>query len=698
MRDPLLEQSEGYLARRRRLRDVAVVQWHEFPDAPTLTADLAEWCRGAFKTASLPQRPGSRLRLIRRLALHDVPLFGTREPALDLDQLRDSFDAMLGRVEHDGHPLASWMLGHAMARLAIDELAAGRAQRHLLSLDFADADLAYDAFHESLKAQLADIPLARATLLRFLREHVAAICREPGIATAPHEKDDFEAYVRQWAANPDLDRLWRGQGHWFPTHYGDLKLAIDLLASDRSAVLESLDMIRYPQPLEDLFTHFDIRHDRDEIAACLRDAPPASDDGMSWSGSHLAPLLLRVVDRHAEELWRVAAATDNPSDVSRTRTTLAEWFRHLAHVVMQRPDGRFLGTQWLLLKLADERLNRRLPASSGDTAGAPEPHLPFGTLLWWIVSALAAAGLSPKDVADQVGFPTPNPLAEPSPEPPPSIPDEAIEPCLRGLCAMELLESADESADHDPTLLLAMLDSLLRTRHPALEVELASATTAHDLPASRCGLLLARLDNPTLRWRTSWHALGEQRRRVQHWQQNNDGDAFAPSYFLLSMGVAAIDWMRSLRQSSSSTLWRELFDAARECWLTMSETHLSRHVETQIQHLFSRHPLVFGDPPIEVADDGGQPSVARLYAATLARDLAMLGGDATMLAICYLKARNNGVGPRTMDAVRRHNSGHVESLLRQFERWQSLERPERKLPGVLDQIRRDLPAITSSPR
>ena len=156
----------------------------------------------------------------------------------------------------------------------------------------------------------------------------------------------------------------------------------------------------------------------------------------------------------------------------------------------------------------------------------------------------------------------------------------------------------------------------------------------------------------------------------------------------------AIDWLLSSPRRSPgpvTALWQELYEAARECWLTIAAPSSSKHAEDRIRRLFCRHPLVFGARVDEAAQippilDGG-------YARLLARDLDLLGGDDVMLAICYFAARDNGVGSRAMQAVRGHYSARIESLLRQFVRWQNLERAKQRLPtNVLADIQRDLDA------
>lgn len=695
MRDAFFERGNDFLAHRRRLRKGALDQWNELPDRQTLVSDLARWCGDAFEVIA-STAPRDQPGLLQILGCHGVDPFAASRGAPSLNRLKAGFTALIGDAEHDARDLASWVLGHALAVLLVEELAAGNDPRHLLAIDFASGssrlDLAYEAFNEALRSRLPDVPAAREALLRVLGEHVAAISREPAIGVPPSEKDEFGTYVREWQAHAVLDALWGDHGPWFPTHYDELDLAVPLLATDRRAVLERLDAIRFRQPLDDLLARFDIRHDREQIGACLGDAPPTSDDGTSWNGSLLAPLLLRTADRHAEELWRTAAGIGDPGDVARSRDTLTAWFHELARIVVQRADGPFLATQWLLLKLADERRDRHRPAPPRDARGAPD--LRHVDLLEWIVPALSAAGLSGTDVADCVEFPVPDPAVQPSPSSSPSAPDETANPCLRALCAIELLEDAQHGPDgYDRSPLLATLDAMLGARHPAFELELHLAASARDLPTARCGLMFARSGDPPRRWRSSWDALAEQRRRAQHWRQTRDADALAPTLFLLGAGIAAIDWMLSIPQRSpddAQDLWRHLFDAARECWLTIDVAHLTTHLETQIGRLFARHSLVFSDPPIAMAGDTRQPSAASRYPATLAQHLALLGGDDAMLAVCYLNARDNGVGPHAMAAVRQYDSGLVESLLRQFDRWQSLERPERRLATVLDQIRSEL--------
>ena len=241
--------------------------------------------------------------------------------------------------------------------------------------------------------------------------------------------------------------------------------------------------------------------------------------------------------------------------------------------------------------------------------------------------------------------------------------------------------------------LLDRLDALLVSRDPAFEDESLTDGGARGLPASRFGHLLASEDEPAERWRRSWEILVEQRRRAQHWRQTQDGDALAPTLFLLAAGTAGIDWLLSESSHGANAdkarkLWRELFEGARDCWLTIPARPLGEDVGRHVGRLFARHPRVFGDDAGE--RNAYEPDIKNTsgdYGDLLARDLEHLGGDDLMVAVCCLNARHNVASPALIDKVLKRNSGYLDAILGQFERWQQLERRVRRKPEIVEALK-----------
>ena len=114
---------------------------------------------------------------------------------------------------------------------------------------------------------------------------------------------------------------------------------------------------------------------------------------------------------------------------------------------------------------------------------------------------------------------------------------------------------------------------------------------------------------------------------------------------------------------------------------------LGEDVGRQVGRLFARHPRVFGDDAGEGdASESGVTDTDADYGELLARDLECLGGDDLMLAVCCLHARHNGASPAIIDKVLKRNSGYLDTTLRQFERWQQLERRVRRRPEIVDAL------------
>ena len=626
MRDPLFERRNDYFAHRRALGEAARAHIEELPDPDGVVRGLTAWCRDALRQRDA-DTPAPTIPLLDFLSGYGTSALPT--------SIKEGFAALFADADHPRKHLSAWLLGQALADLLVDELTAGNTPRPLLPPDLSgapsSADLTHASFHECLRRRLPDARAARARLLAFLREQIELIADEPSSGIVSSERDRFAAFVRDWESNRALNALWDSPGDHFFVLYHALDLVPTLMSVERHAVLATMDRFRFPHPIDQVLTSPTILHDRDEISAALEAAPLCKDDSQAWNGSHLAPLLLRTAEEHARKLWEAAGRSEDAAAVrDEIKARLAVWFEELAGVILRRPDGEFLASQWALAKLVDERRSRR-PALTEHQAEHADRFLPQITLIDWIFKALSAAGLTSGAIAADIEFPAVPTRTQVSPARPSPAADEAANPFLRALCAIDLVANAQDTPDADYVAsLLDHLDALLLRRDPAFDIEFSLATNTHDLPASRCGSLIARSPDAIGRWLRSWNALAEQRRRAQHWLQTDDADAVTPSMFLLASGISALDWMLSVpdrRHSNADEFWRLLFNAARECWLTISLTHLVERIEVQIARLFARHPGVFGNPPEDAVDDSGQTSANEgHYAALLAEDLALLGG------------------------------------------------------------------------
>ena len=446
------------------------------------------------------------------------------------------------------------------------------------------------------------------------------------------------------------------------------------------------------------------------ISAALKAAPICSVGGQSWNGHLLALLVLQTAEDHCHALWQAVRQAEIMGDAvlnlrETTKTTLASWFEELGHIIMTRPDGRFLGPQWLLKKVTDECQDRAL---HGYTGGHLPSYLPQIDLIEWIALGLSKAGLTSEMIAEFVDFPdspSPGELAPARSEPPD---DENTSVRLGAISLMGMVNyMRDDTSVEKRQQLLDWLDALLAYRDPAFEnwlnilvVELLySAREAeyllssgiHDLPTTYCGYLLASEGTPAKRWRQFWDRLIEQRRRAQHSHQTKDANALAPSLFLIAIGIWSINCLLSPPQNhldKAKELWRELFNGARDCWLTIPSTHLTKCIEMHIGHLFTQHPIVFGNSFSN--GDVSEPNTVQdtsAYIERLAQDLDRLGGDDFVLTICCLNA-SRGTTSEVMDAILKRNSGQFDAILRQFEQWQrqELEQPVHKRTDIVDSL------------
>lgn len=521
-----------------------------------------------------------------------------------------------------------------------------------------------------------------AASLSDLEAVVDKINKAPGKGIYDYlDSNAFEQLVEEWRAGCSLDDLWRKQDH-YPVHFDELDIVPSLLAIDLTKVLSCLDRFRFPHPIRQVLEHETILRDREKIEAALKVAPRCSEDGRCWNGSLLAFLLLKTAEAHCQQLWKdVQRAGEfdksKAAEPDAVQATLSTWIEKLGGIVMARPDGRFLGVQWLVMKVRDERGERAHQT-------LPKYCLRQADLIWWIASGLSKAGLVSADIEALVKL-SDTTIAEGE-----ASGDESP-PRLGALVLMVLIDRLRDEESGDGEKLLQRLDVLLVNRDPGFEVESIFDSTS-SLPANCCAYLLANTQNPSERWRRSWDKLIEQRRRTQHWLQTRDSDAFAPSLFLLTVGITGVDWLCSKlheRFDVAEKLWREVFNAALACWLTISLKHLATGIETRIGWLFAWHHLVFGNADAVGSGDGaGAASTNSDYSELLAKDLARLGGDDLMVATCCNLASLNGVTPEHLTAALKCDSGRLNAVLDQFIQWQELEHPKRQRQELVDALKK----------
>ena len=569
--------------------------------------------------------------------------------------LRKGLDACLGRYDHELRDVSAVLLGQAASAALVQGLKAADSPAdalvprlfQLCGEDF----LAYDVLTANLEEALREDEPARKAMLGYLLECVEDINGNPGKFVYESDREPFDSYVREWCESPSIVDLWRGYaGQQFLPGFDHLNFVDAVLAAAPAETLRALDGFRFPQPLDWILTSTSIRQDRGRMTELVRLAPSSVDGDGMWNGSVLALLCLKEADNHCRDLWR--ASHQNGIDFKEVQELLPVWLTQLAAVVANRNDGVFLATQWLLMKSMDERFER----GSRDEDG----FLPQWEMVGWVGSGLVEAGLKGRDIAN-AGHPN----------------VDAEAGSLDVLASIAMLDQLDDNTVPDCRMLLSRLDDLLASRDPSFEAEANFDIGVTGFVDSTIGHLLAMEDCPD-RWKQSWDRLTEQRRIAQHWHHTKDSTALAPSLFLVRAGLAALDWLCSEsfdRRHVAQTLWRTLFDAVRECWLTISLTHLTESIERDIGRLFCRHPAAFGA-------SAAKPDANRPYSQLLADDLGALGGDDALMARCCELVSRNLQDQAHLHHALRCNSRQGRAVLEQFVRWQKLERRVKKQPQL----------------
>lgn len=700
MRDLLLDQDNTYLAAIRRACDMARLQAQRLADADTVVSHMGEWCRETLFNTSLigTGNNGHGLSYLLTLPADHSPMrVLQRIPGATRQSFEEGFTALLEGRENDLRDALAWLFGQALAKGLVDKLADGIEPANLLLSRLlrliGPEEVVRCAFEESFQELLHNSQSARSAILSELGTRVREINDDPGNYTTETERSVFNAFVAEWRSNSSIEKVWDPNpiAEHFRIYCGLLYMVPCILPTDRTAVLNLVNHFDFPNPIRQFLQCPAVLHDRDEIAAILKAAPTCSEDGRSWNRSLLVLLALQTAEKHCYDLWQAAHQATDLDDADsdlreKAEATLSSWFEKLGRIVMARPDGQFLGPQWLFMQAANERRRR---ARHSHTSGQSSEYLQQAEVIEWIAVGLSKAGLTSGKIAALVDFPEVPIDGNLAPAQPAPSDHQQVQPRLEALSMMGLIDHIDGNTSAESgQKLLDKLDALLASREPVFESEVHLYTGTRDLPAARFGYALANVEEPAKRWRQSWDFLVEQRRRAQHWRQTDDSDALDPSFFLLAAGMAGIDWLLSShRRDKARRLWRILFDGMRDCWLTVALMHLRERVETRLGQLFARHPMVFGDAVgQESASKPDMESAVDDYSELLAADLDLLGGDDLMVSICLLGAYRNGATPAVVDRVLKRSAGHVNNVIRQFERWQQLERQVRKRTEIVDAL------------
>ena len=679
-------------------RESARIQAHGILDVDRTICDLATWFQKAVvKLGADSLERLSTADLLAHPVSAGVPAGGASAgvDAPDLHaRLAEAVTALLRDKPHEWRDIAAILYGRAVALVLVrefedQEVVVEPRATNLWSMGGPD-DLAYVELVTSLAETIRTHPRAHTACLRWLERRVARINACPGEGANARERERFNHFVHEWLQRPSLSRLWRDAANAnFLVNFDDLDMVVPVVMADPAGALLRLDELRFPQPLEQILSYRSIRYDHSLLAELLRSAPSCvrEEDEGDWNGSLLAVLLLEAVDERCRNLWRAWCSQEATADSDVASTALSSWIADLARIVMDRKDGSFLGSRWLLLNAMDERVKR---------GGQHSPDaLAQTSMIEWIGAGLAGAGLTGSKIAEYVDFPSStnrNKLSETSSF---SGNDDGL-PRLSALAMMAMIDCMIGDDWVGAPDILARLDELLAARDRGFEEEAVMDVGTTGFPASCVGRLLANETDPGERWKQSWHLLGEQRRVVQHWRQTKDTEAMAPSLFLVASGIAALDWLCSeadARRADPGELWRVLFDAVRECWLTVQVTHLSERLKNDIRRLFARHSMVFDGPVTKEAPGRNSP-----YSELLANDLNALGGDDVLVAACCELAYRNGTAPSVLHETLQHDGGKGYALLDQFAQWQEVERSARSNPGLtraVNEMRKEVDAAAT---
>ena len=367
MRDSLLDRDNTYLATVQRCA-TARRETQRLADADTVVSHMGEWCRETLFNSSLPGtgNNGDGLSYLLTLPADHSPMrVLQRIPGATRQPLEEGFTALLEGRENDLRDALAWLFGQALAKGLVDKLAVRHeSTKHLLarlrSLIWSE-DLVRCAFEESFRERLYNSPSAWSAVLAELETRVREVNDEPGVGAYANDRSVFDSFITSWRSSPSIADLWNPSGDEFFLLYDTLLEMIPcIFPIDRIAILNRLDRFDFPHLTRQILQDLAILHDRDEIATALQAAPTCSEDGRIWNGSLLALLVLQTTEKHCHDLWHAAyraADSDNTdSDFRETmEATLSSWFEELGRIVMARPDGPFLGSQWLLMKVADER-------------------------------------------------------------------------------------------------------------------------------------------------------------------------------------------------------------------------------------------------------------------------------------------------------------------------------------------------------
>jgi hypothetical protein len=509
----------------------------------------------------------------------------------------------------------------------------------------------------------------------------------------------IDARVRAWREEIDPFSVWsqRHEDHgWYEGHQPFFYLSL-LLLVDPTAWCGAVDGLPTPGVMKAaLSAYTQVAEDPDCIETLLRVAPPVFDAQGQWvaSRSVIALLVAQKIIAHAHVLWEALSSQVRLS--SGAERTVAErelralegeelpaWMQRAFHVLLERPDGRYIAIG-LLGHLGRIELlgQRRFPGGEW----SPEQQA-FHRL----AEALASASVQVRDVRDMwlaamaaleekqrqskaqraiVGIPD-HRIAEDQGEGARMLRGEGL-PLLLGAAVML---GSDPMSSAEVEAFWRWFEELLVGRDPGLSL-VQHGSSIVNVP-QRFGFLLSRAPDPGALFRATYTKLEPQRRRALFAYRYEDYDHDLGSVLLLRVGInAAANWggQEPGDPAQARELFWWLYEAARRLWLTARDD-LDRKKQELIPVSFAFMTILFPESLGEA----------------LRRAVPPIANDAWVLSGAGWCLWRNGVTPERLVALMREAGADIESALRDAHQWGKLT-AARSTPSLAGQENHEFPA------
>lgn len=521
-----------------------------------------------------------------------------------------------------------------------------------------------------LKEEACRQPKAWKSSMQNLARHLADHPDHIGIMG--HDHDAFLRTFNDWKTKSSVRDVWTCERafSWFAYQCSSSGLFAKAIQMDVQFGTSLLETTGIPPMCEYVLAHQSILHDKEMLLDIIRKSPSVltAEGATDWNKSIVAPMALEFFKHHVERLHEaIRLDLRRKNEGNELSEFIAkespELFRTAAEVILQRPDGLFLASNYIChimqWNTPDESDTW---SSSHEFAKAIVHALAKKTSLANLKSMLSWSP-QPNDTlceAQELGIST----------------GLDAKPTVEELSTAITLLAETTTLEENASELMLLFEQALFAKNNGIHVLRHSGRVSVTPLHYNLAKLYAYSESPAKRWADTWRLLSGVRFRLRQTPFASDEKA-PPSDALLAttiVGIALYDTLSQsdLRQEEPTSLLGALWDAAYSMWLTFSPIHRGSW-DSVLNMIIVRRGIQFGSatPP---------------HIDAIKTMFSQLGGAKRMTALAACSLQLN-VSSEIMDEIREDIALPIRAFI---ESEQDIRIEQNKHPQLIEACKRFL--------